>query len=178
VILGTEAATSLKNGTDNIVMGYQAGKKMTGSSQNVSIGRFAAVNLTTGSNNVFLGVGSGGGGAVTTTNSVFVGNGAVGNNSTNQTSIGYNAQATAANEMVLGGTALTHIRNSGDGKCDLGTTTKPFKNLYLKGDITLSTKKTPSTNTAPAATGTIRWDDEYLYIRTATAWKRVALNSF
>ena len=78
-------------------------------------------------------LGSGGGAVVSSTNSVFLGRDAVGSNNTNQISIGYQASASADNEMVLGGNALTYIRNSGAGTCDLGAPAHPFKNLYITG---------------------------------------------
>ena len=71
VILGSNCATSLASGNDNVVIGSLAAPNLT-TSQNIAIGRVAAVNLATGTNNVFLGVGSGGGGGVSTTNSVFL----------------------------------------------------------------------------------------------------------
>jgi hypothetical protein len=114
-------------------------------SQNICIGRVAAVNLDSGENNIFLGVGSGGGAAVSTTNSVFLGRDAVGSNNTNQTAIGYQAQATVDNEMVLGGNTLTHIRSSGAGTCDLGTSTYPFKDLYMTGSLSSTASSSSST---------------------------------
>jgi hypothetical protein len=41
-----------------------------------------------------------------------------------------------------------------------------------------SVANTPATSTAAGAAGSIRWDENFLYVRTATAWKRVALAAF
>jgi hypothetical protein len=147
VILGTSCATSLTSGTDNVVIGSLSAQNLT-ASQNICIGRVAGVNLTSGENNICVGVGSGGGGSVSTTNSVFLGRDAVGSNNTNQTAIGFNARATTDNEMVLGGNAITHIRNSGVATCDLGTSTNPFKNLYITGGLQTSSSATASSVTS------------------------------
>jgi hypothetical protein len=37
---------------------------------------------------------------------------------------------------------------------------------------------TPATSAAAGAVGSMRWDENFLYVRTATAWKRVALAAF
>ena len=62
----------------------------------------AAVNLAMGTNNGCVWVGSGGANCVSTTSSVFLGRDATGTNNTNQVALGFNAQATMDNEMVLG----------------------------------------------------------------------------
>lgn len=41
-----------------------------------------------------------------------------------------------------------------------------------------STAFTPATSAAAGTAGSMRWDENFLYIRTATAWKRVALTAF
>lgn len=41
-----------------------------------------------------------------------------------------------------------------------------------------STAFTPATSAAAGAVGSMRWDENFLYVRTATAWKRIALASF
>ena len=143
-VFGNLCATSLNNGNDNVVLGSLTAGSLTGGSQNVCIGRVAGVNLN-GSDNVMIGTASGGGGCVSTTNSVFLGFGATGSNNTNQTAIGYNSQATTDNEMVLGGNAITHIRNSGTGTCDLGTSTHPFRDLYMTGSLSSTASSSSST---------------------------------
>ena len=149
VILGNNSSNSLAGGNDNVVIGSIAANSLTGN-QNICIGRVAGVNLDSGTDNVMIGTASGGGGCVTTTNSVFLGLGATGSNKTNQTAIGYNAQATTDNEKVLGGNALNHIRNSGVGTCDLGTPVHPFKNLYITGGL-----QTTSSSSASSVTSNI-----------------------
>jgi hypothetical protein len=37
---------------------------------------------------------------------------------------------------------------------------------------------TPGTSGAAGAVGAMRWDENYLYVRTATAWKRIPLQAF
>jgi hypothetical protein len=36
---------------------------------------------------------------------------------------------------------------------------------------------TPASAAAAGAAGSIRWDENFLYVRTGTAWKRVALTA-
>jgi hypothetical protein len=53
----------------------------------------------------------------------------------NQIGIGPNVTTEVDNECVIGDESLTHIRNKGNGTCDLGTGTTQFKNIYFSGDL-------------------------------------------
>ena len=63
---------------------------------------------------------------------------------------------------------------------DLGSDTVRFKDAYfagaVKGSIVASTAAAPTANADPGDTGEIRYDDNYLYIKTASGWKRTALS--
>jgi len=63
---------------------------------------------------------------------------------------------------------------------DLGNDTVRFKDAYfagaVKGSIVASTAAAPTANADPGDTGEIRYDDNYLYIKTASGWKRTALS--
>ena len=48
--------------------------------------------------------------------------------------------------------------------------------LTVQGLIMAST--TPANSAAPGVVGTVSWDANYVYVRTATGWKRAALSTF
>ena len=77
--------------------------------------------------------------------------------------------------QLTSGAVTVDVNNS----WDLGTDTVRFKDLYLSGTISatiIATTETPPTGNADAGTnGEIRYDDNYLYIKTASGWKRTAL---
>ena len=63
---------------------------------------------------------------------------------------------------------------------DLGTNAVRFKDAYFAGNvigtIVAATATPPTANSDPGSTGEIRYDDNYLYIKTASGWKRTALS--
>jgi hypothetical protein len=63
---------------------------------------------------------------------------------------------------------------------DLGSNAVRFKDAYFEGNVSgtiVATTDTPPTaNGDPGSTGEIRYDDNYLYIKTASGWKRTALS--
>ena len=81
----------------------------------------------------------------------------------------------------LDGTIRGHVRPNANQHAtwDLGTDTVRFKDLYLSGKanatIVATTATPPTANADPGDTGEIRYDDNYLYIKTASGWKRTAL---
>jgi len=82
----------------------------------------------------------------------------------------------------LDGTVRGHIRPNANqhNLWDLGTDAVRFKDLYLNGKakatIVAETATAPTANADPGDTGEIRYDDNYLYIKTASGWKRTALS--
>jgi len=64
----------------------------------------------------------------------------------------------------------------------LGTTLNPFNYLYtINADVSVLTvhSNPPSSSTASGKTGTITWDNNYLYVCTSTnTWKRAALSTW
>lgn len=119
VILGHSSANLIDTGSDNVCIGNDNCTGAISASSNVSLGSFCGNGLTTGTHNIFIGTSS---------------NTTVGTAS-NQIAIGQNAVAEKANEMVLGSSALTIIRNSVNGVCDLGEPTYKFKDAHLQGKI-------------------------------------------
>ncbi|MCB9182875.1 MAG: hypothetical protein H6591_03080 [Flavobacteriales bacterium] len=84
--LGQQAAWGLSTGSDNVCIGLGAGYNTGAGVDNVMVGRSAG-NNNTGSRNTYIGRGSGGSPALT-----------------NASAIGYLAQVTVDNGLVLGGT--------------------------------------------------------------------------
>jgi len=82
----------------------------------------------------------------------------------------------------LDGTIRGHVRPNANQHAtwDLGSNAVRFNNAYfagaLYGGIVATTATPPTANADPGDTGEIRYDDNYLYIKTASGWKRTALS--
>ena len=133
--LGYKALMNNTMGSNNTATGYSAlGPNTTGSqntatgtvalnanttgSNNVAIGHASLYNNTTGTGNTALGFQAGNTDGTTTTPATL----------TNATAIGYYAQVTASNSVVLGGTGA-YAANVGIG------TTAPAYKLDVAGDV-------------------------------------------
>lgn len=92
-------------GSNNTNCGYNAGAALTSGSRNTNIGSGAGSALTTGSNNTYVGLNSGSGCTTCSFSSAF-GASATPNNFSNSTAIGVSATCTAANQVMLGTSAL------------------------------------------------------------------------
>lgn len=99
VYMGHNAGFFNNTGSQNTALGHQAGYNSTASS-NVFVGYQAGMNNTSGANNTFVG---------TSTNIPS------GSTLTNVTVLGYNAQATASNSVILGSGANVGIGNTAPG---------------------------------------------------------------
>jgi hypothetical protein len=99
VVVGTNAGpvidgTNYPNGAWNTLMGDWAGHVLTTGSNNTFIGHFAGGSLLTSTKNTYLGDSAGS---------------ASTDGLTNATAIGYNAQVTASNALILGGTGSNAV---------------------------------------------------------------------
>ena len=78
-------------------------------------------------------------------------------------------------------TIRDHVKPFQDSTWDLGGSSNKFKDLYLSGKangtIVATAGTAPTANADPGDTGEIRYDDNYLYIKTASGWKRTALSA-
>lgn len=113
VAIGHGALTG-GNGSLNTAVGYNSGFFQTTGSNNVYLGREAGFSNTTGSANTFIG-GETGRSNTTGTGLTFLGNNAGSASTdglTNATAIGYNAQATTSNTLILGNGAKVGIGTS------------------------------------------------------------------
>ncbi|MEW6100994.1 MAG: hypothetical protein AB1481_01725, partial [Candidatus Omnitrophota bacterium] len=100
--VGTYALQRNTSGQQNSAIGYDTLANTTTGNSNVAVGSEAGIANTVGTNNTFVGANSG---SVT---------GGTPNNLTNATAIGYSAQVTQNNSLILGGTG-THAVNVGIG---------------------------------------------------------------
>lgn len=114
------------SGSSSVAIGYASGlgvNGVTNTSNNAFIGYNSGATITTGGNNTYIGYSSGNtDGSVTTPGTL-----------TNATAIGYNAQVTASNSLVLGGTG-SYAVNVG-----IGTTSPTIGALQVSGGSSFTT---------------------------------------
>ena len=111
---GYQAGLANINGGANAFFGYQTGVNNSGAS-NSFFGTQAGSNNTSGGGNAFFGLAAGGGNTTGNANTLIGNQADVGaNNLTNATAIGYRAQVSQSNALVLGPI-------NGVNSCDPGT---------------------------------------------------------
>lgn len=123
IVLGELALSSDRGASSNIVIGKNAGKENNGS-KNVIIGENTLIANQGGSNNVLMGFEAGK--ILAGSNNTFVGYQAGLNalwNINNSSALGNGAAVTAANQIVLGNTAVSEVKTS--GKLTIGEYTLP-----------------------------------------------------
>jgi hypothetical protein len=98
LFMGNLSGAKTTVGLGNTSIGDGAGYNNTTGSNNINLGRYAGYNLTTGSNNTFIGV------AASAPSSA--------SNINNSGAIGYNAQVTISNALVLGNNVNVGIGNT------------------------------------------------------------------
>jgi hypothetical protein len=111
---GALLSTTSGQASSNSLVGRSAGSNITTGSSNVCVGQNAGQNIQTGGLNVCVGLSAGGSATTSGNANTFLGaltSSTI--NVGNATVIGYNAQATASNQVVLGTSAETVIIPSG-----------------------------------------------------------------
>lgn len=140
--------------SENTIVGKNAGQGTFASTFKgcTMIGMGAGSDQTTGDNNTLIGYNA-------TTQ---------GGNKTNSIAIGYAATALNDNQCCIGNASIEKIYNLGDGTCDLGASSRQFKDLYMTGNIIGSSlpittrfriTKTPD---RPPTTGNAIYEDDYI----------------
>ena len=124
VSVGKQSLLNNTSGRENTAIGANAGQSNTTGEKNTCIGGYSGTFNQTGSYNTFIGDGT----------SV-----SFGTNPSNSTCIGFGAEITASNQIVLGNNTIIGIVSGSNGLCDLGSSSKKFKDLYVAGDIYGST---------------------------------------
>ena len=121
VFVGFEAAWENLSGSNNTALGVAA-LANSRSSNNTAVGNGAGLFNISGSNNTFLGTASN----------------AAASNLNNATSIGYQASATASDQIALGNSAVTHLQFASGPMLWFGTgspeniVTAPTSSLFLR----------------------------------------------
>ncbi len=133
LFMGNGAGRGTTTGAGNTSIGDGAFLSNTTGAGNTAIGRYAGINITTGSNNTFIGL------AATAPS----GSGTI----SNATAIGYNAQVTASNSMVLGSGVNVGIGTSApNNKLEVvssasNTSGLRLTNLKSSSPVTVATAK-------------------------------------
>lgn len=111
---GALLSTASTQASNNSLVGRSAGSNITTGSNNVCVGQAAGQNIQTGNYSVCVGQGAGGSAATTGNANTFLGALTTSSiNVGNTTVIGFNASATASNQIVMGTSAETIISSSG-----------------------------------------------------------------
>jgi len=133
-ILSKTSGTNLFLGSRNIAIGLNNSLSLADGNDNIILGSSSANILNLGGNNVIIGNTTGNN--IVDNGCVAIGAGAncpgVGDN---QIAIGAGAITTAANECCIGNASITKIVNLGNGICDIGSSTRKFKDAYLSGKV-------------------------------------------
>lgn len=175
--LGYNTLAATTTGAQNTALGVSAGAANTTGQQNTAAGVSAMQSNTTGSNNTAIGT------SALQSNTTGSRNTAVGQNASstntvvnNSTAIGYGASANAGGAVAIG------IDNGGTGAST--STTNEFvlgTNQHLvkiAGRLTVAQRTPSSTADAQGSLGDLASDDNYVYAKTSTGWKRAALATF
>jgi len=127
-------STTSGQATNNSLVGKSAGSNITTGSSNVCVGQGAGQNIQTGGYSVCVGQGAGGSAATSGNANTFLGALTTSTiNVGNTTVIGYNASATASNQVVLGTSAETVIIPSGFIAVPTGTNNLFFSSSSKSG---------------------------------------------
>jgi hypothetical protein len=74
-----------------------------------------------------------------------------------------------------------HLRRYSDAQVDLGIALSIDRangvTTFSANKIQITTAQTPATSAAAGNAGDIAWDDNYLYVRMSTGWRRIALGA-
>ncbi len=168
-----EQAGETNQGVYTVAIGMQAGQTSQGGS-GVAIG-YNAGGTSQGTDGIAIGQNAGASGQGTL--SIAIGEGA---GKTNQAanSIVINATGTEVNNTTASSLVITPILNlAGTTHLQYDATSGQVTHSDTINAKIVATTATPPTGNADAGdTGEIRYDDNYLYIKTASGWKRTALS--
>jgi hypothetical protein len=113
VCLSEIAGRDINTGLSNVLLGYNSGSTINSGGGNICIGSSSGQNLTTGNNNVHIGTTSVGASGLN--NSIILGSGVTNGDN---------------NSCVIGDNNIINIRPSSQRGCDLGTTSRNYKDIY------------------------------------------------
>jgi len=128
--IGKSALPSITSGNNNIALAFNSGVNITTGLSNICLGGSSGSSIQSGISNICIGPGSG---QVVSTgsNNIFIGSTTTGSATlSNAMALGYNVTNDVNNSAVIGNTDYVNIRPSADRTCDIGTTTRNFKDIY------------------------------------------------
>lgn len=128
--VGQQTLQSVSSADDNSTLGKQALKNLTTGDSNVVVGKASGLVLTTGSHNTLLGTGSN----VSNLNAQYA------------VAIGSGSVVAENNSCVVGGSTtgsrINSILTGVTGTCDLGNSSRKFKDLHLSGALVCGSNNT------------------------------------
>ena len=113
VCMAEIAGRDINTGLSNVLIGYNSGSTINSGGGNICIGSSSGQSLTTGNNNVHIGTTSVGANGLN--NSIILGSGVTNGDN---------------NSCVIGDNNIINIRPSSQRGCDLGTTSRNYKDIY------------------------------------------------
>ena len=123
------------SGNSNTTLGFQTMYQFTNACHcNTVIGHLAGQALDNSTDNVFIGCKSNED-PVVVNNSVALGNETSNFAGSNSIAIGHSVSTIASNTCVIGNSDITEMRSEGNGICDLGTTSFPYKESFVKDGV-------------------------------------------
>lgn len=164
--LGQDSFVNLTTGSRNIGIGKSVGYFTNGSANNA---------LTTGNDNIMLGDGAGFQSATNRNNTVSIGTNA-GVDGNNTVAIGYGTKAKAGGAVAIGIDSSGNPAQTSTGNEFMLGTANHLVNI--PGRLTLAQRTPTSSSDSQGRVGDIASDDNYVYAKTSTGWKRTALTTF
>ena len=135
------------NGDEHICIGINSAPNMTGGARSISIGNDSLLNATTPVNCVVIGH-SAGANSSNEVNTVLIGYNTSTANYSDTVVLGTNGISSKANQCTINN--VTEIVAGSDNTCDLGSSTRGMKDIYLGGSINTLT---------PAGGKYSQWDE-------------------
>ena len=177
ILFGYNAANgSGLTGINNVVIGSQALEFNSGSGgtcdstkNNIVIGYQALKYLNVFNNNTQAGL----------DNSVIIASAyETSNDQLDNVAIAENP-ALGHTQLLIGSGKTAWITGSCAGYVGIGGVTTPLGELHVRNRIVLNPVSAPSTSTSSGVTGSIAWDNDYLYVcARGNSWRRAPLSGY
>ena len=136
-----EGVFNVSTALGNTSVGYDTLRVIETGGNNTCLGINTGGALTVGLNNTFIGANSGGNQVFGSKNTAIGYQNSFSVNSQNSTVIGSGAICDADNQVCIGDANITEVINTGDGVCDLGSSTHQFKDIHLSGNVITNSNK-------------------------------------
>lgn len=188
IFIGDECmkGSTLSGTIDSVFIGTRIGSysacTITQASNSVIIGADALYRAQGNSyvNNVIIGYQAGYVDTQNLQNSVIIGPVFGANFAAISTNYTAKAEPSLGNtQLKIGSGRTAWISGSCLGYVGIGGVTYPEGNLHVKNSFVLNPVTAPTTGTSPGVTGSIAWDNNYIYVCAAgNSWRRAPLSPF